>query len=74
MRMSKRIKVCETIEEAIAAQEIGALLWYRPSLEEWCTNPYDPCVDDELSQKDEQKYIDHRRYGYYVEDDNEEVQ
>jgi hypothetical protein len=68
MMMSKRLKVCETLEEALAAEAIGILLWRSQGY--WVKNPYGPYVDDE----DEREWVDNGWYGYYVEDDNEEVQ
>jgi hypothetical protein len=69
MRMSKRIKVCTTLEEALAAQEIGALLWRPPGASVWIKNPSGPYVK---AGEEARKSVANGWYGYYVEDGEDE--
>jgi len=59
--MGKRLKVCESLEEAQAVYDIGALIWHR-----W--------LDPVMLRPGNRDGIYHpeKWFAYYVEDDDDE--
>jgi len=61
-----RVKVCASIDEALAAQAAGALLWWAWSVEKWVPD----LVGWSMKYEGEtRRWLDMGYYGYYVDDE-----